>query len=333
MKKIWFQAIGVDFGSENLRVWLGDGDSILSVPSYLALDTRGHVLAIGEDARILSERNTTGIQVVRPVERGIIQDEVNAKLLLRAVIGKTRWISWIIAPSMMISVPSSATSVQRARAEALLTSLGAKEAVVIPQTLAAAIGGGIPAQDAAGSVVVQLGAGIVEAAAISLGGVIASAISEFGGKSLQDQLKRVGQEEYGVELSSETVRKLLPAIQLGIQKPASLEVIGKNIHSGAPTKVEFSAKHYEPPVIAQLEQLVLTIKKLLSKMPPAIISDVVDRGLLLSGGLAQLHGLPLLLAQRLEVPCAMMEQPDLTVIRGITTALSHLREYQEVYNS
>lgn len=332
MKKIWFQAIGIDFGSENLRVWWNDASDPVSIPGYIALDVRGSVLAVGENARVLSERNTAGVRVVQPIERGVIRDEKAALLLLRAVLGNKRRLSWLISPVMMMSVPAVATRVQRQRAENLLVSLGARETYVIPQSLAAAIGGGVPAQDAAGSVVVQLGAGVIEAAAISLGGIVASASSEFGGKSLLEQLRRLARERYAIDVSYETVRKLLPHIHLGLSQPETVPVVGKDIRSGEPTSVYLESKYYEPALIEQLEQLVVTIKKLLSQIPPAITSDVVERGLLLSGGLAQLHGLPLFLTQRLEVPCAMMERPEMTVIHGITYSLLHLTEYTSVYD-
>lgn len=331
MQKIWHKAVGVDFGSENLRVWWNDQVDVLSVPSYVALDERTNLLAIGEDARVLSERNATGIRVVHPVEQGVIQDEYTAKLLLRAVLGRVTWLSWFVAPVMMISVPAGATAVQRTRAEQLLQSLGAAQSYTIPQSLAAAMGGGVPAQDASGSVVVQLGGGIVEAAAISLGGIVATASNEFGGKSLVEQLRRVGRERYGAEISYETLRKILPQIRLGATKDVEIEVLGKDINTGDPLKVYLQSRFYEPLLLEHLEQLVITLKKLLSQVPPAITTDIVDRGILLSGGLAQLHGLPLFLTQRLEVPCAMMEDPEKSVIKGIAYALENLDEYANIY--
>ncbi len=331
MQKIWHKAIGVDFGSENLRVWWSGQKEIVSIPSYVALDDRTNLLAIGEDARALSERATTGTTVIHPIERGVIQDEDIAKLLLRAVMGKVHWLNWFVAPAMMISVPAGATVVQRERAEHLLESVGAQQSYTIPQSLAAAMGGGVPSQDSSGSVVVQLGGGIVEAAAISLGGIVATASNEFGGKALIEQLRRVGRERYGAEISYETLRKALPQIRLGSTKESEIEMLGKDINTGDPLRVYLQSRFYEPVLLEHLEQLIITLKKLLSQVPPAITTDIVDRGILLSGGLAQLHGLPLLLTQRLEVPCAMVEDPENSVIKGIAYALENLEEYSSIY--
>lgn len=332
MQKPWHKAIGVDFGSETIRVWWSGKEEVLSVPAYVALDERTRLLAIGEDARMLSERNAQGVRVIHPVERGIIQDEYTAQVLLRALLGKVNVLSWFVAPIMMIAVPASATAVQRSRAEALLQAVGARQSYTIPQSLAAALGGGVPAQDSSGSVVVQLGAGLVEAAAISLGGIVATASNEFGGTSLIEQLRRVGRERYNAEISYETLRKILPQIHLGAAKDTEIEILGKDIHSGEPSKVYFQSRVYEPVLLEHLEQLVITTKKLLSQVPPAITTDIVDRGILLSGGLAQLHGLPLLLTQRLEVPCAMMEDPERSVIKGIAHALDNIDEYASIYD-
>lgn len=331
MKKIWFQAIGIDIGTEYIRMWTPESTEFTVVPSYVAVDEKDALLTVGEDARALSERNTTGIRVIRPIERGVIQDEVAAKMLLRAVLGKARWISWLIAPVVMVSVPSQATLVQRERVERLLKELGARVVYVVPQALAAAIGGGVPAQDASGTVVVQLGAGSVEAAAISLGGIVAATSCEFGGRSLLEQLRRLSREQYGVDISHETARKLVPLLRFGETKNSSLEVVGKDIRSGEPVRFNLESKQYEPAVLEQLHQIIETIRQLLSQVPPAITTDIVDRGMLFSGGLAQLHGLQLLFSQRLEVPCLVMEDPEMTVIKGLQFALLHLDEYLAAY--
>lgn len=332
MQKIWHKAIGVDFGSENLRVWWSDRKEGVTIPSYVALDERTNLLAIGEDARALSERNAQGMRVIHPVERGVIQDEYTAKLLLRAVMGQVGFFNWLVAPNMMMSVPAGATAVQRSRAEDLLRSVGARVAYTIPQSLAAAIGGGVPAQDSSGSVVVQLGGGIVEAAAISLGGIVATASNEFGGRSLIDQLRRIARERYGAEISYETLHKILPKIQLGSPKESELEILGKDSSTGEPRKIFLQSRVYEPILLEHLEQIVITLKKLLSQVPPAITTDIVDRGMLLAGGLAQLNGLPLFLSQRLEVPCAVMEDPENAVIKGIAYSLENLDEYANIYD-
>ncbi len=330
MKKIWFQTVGIDFGSENLRICWDGANQIEKMPSYVAIDAGNKVLAVGEDARALAMRAREGVKIVKPISRGIIQDEAIALILARSLLGSARWRSWLFAPIMMMAVPSNATKTQRERAVHFMKTLGARKAIVLPHALAAAIGAGVPSQDSAGSVIVQMGAGTIEAAAISLGGVVSATNCEFAGTSLLLLLKKIILEKFKLDTSLEHLQTVLPQIKLDSTKH-TITVIGKNITTGEPASINLSANDYHDQILQHLNQVVLTIRNLFTQLPPAVITDVLDRGILLSGGLAQLQDLPLYLAHALEVPCSVVEQPETTVIRGINIALQKIEEFSSVY--
>lgn len=328
-----FPTVAIDMGSSNARIWVSGAPEPASIQGVVALDASGAPVAIGKSAAELMERRAKDIRIVVPVELGVIQDEVNARLLVRAAIATQKeFLRWKFPPIMMMTIPVDANQVQQERAHQFLTGLGAREAYLIAQPLAATIGAGVPIAETAGSVIVQMGSGRVEVAALTLGGITASASSEFGGRSLIEQLRMSMREQYHLEVSLREAEKLLETIVLRSDVEQRIKVTGKELSTGAPKIITIDGSTLVADLEQVIERYVLLITDVLSQVPPAVTGDIVDRGILLSGGLAQLRGLSEFLGDRLQLPVSVVEEPALAAIKGVQIALRHIDAFRELFN-
>lgn len=327
-----FPAIAIDLGSSMVRTWVSGAPEPEALESVVALDPSGRVVALGKPAQDLLERTARDVQVVTPIELGVIQDEAAARLLVQEVISRQRaFLRWKLPPLMMMTIPVEANQVQQERAQRFLNALGARESYLIAQPLAATIGAGVPIVDTSGSVVVQMGSGRVEVAALTLGGITTSASSEFGGRSLVEQLRMGLREQYHLEVSQSGAEQLLHTLALRSDVEQRVRVSGKSVIGGKPSTVTLDGSTLIDGLQQVADRYVALILEVLSRVPPAVTGDIVDRGILLSGGLAQLRGLSEYLSNKLQLPCSIVEDPELAAIRGVRIALEHIDEFKEMF--
>ncbi len=327
-----FPAIAIDLGSSEVRVWVSGAQEPVSIASVVALDTRGNLVALGKQAQDLMERTARDLQIITPVELGVVRDESAAKMLVQAAIAQqSELLRWKFPPVMMMTIPVQANRVQQERAQQFLLSLGAREAYLIAQPLAATIGAGVPIADTAGSVVVQLGSGRVEVAALTLGGITNSASCEFGGRSLLEQLRMSLREQYHLEISLSGAETLLHSLVLRTDVEQRVRVTGKDVSGGAPKIITIDGSTLIEGLQQVADRYVSLVIEVLSQVPPAVTGDIVDRGILLSGGLAQLPGLSEYLGNKLQLPCSVVEEPAVAAIKGAHLALSHIGEFKELF--
>jgi rod shape-determining protein MreB len=212
----------------------------------------------------------------------------------------------------------------------LFYDLGAREVFTIAQPLAASIGAGVPIADASGSFILQLGSDIVEAGVTALGSLVHFEQSDKGGRHLVEQIMLLLQQEVGIAVSAEEAERILHKVAtVHTESKRQLLVTGKDAKQGNPMELQITSSALYDTVAAQLEEYQAVLQRLLSKIRPELTIDVIDKGLLLSGGLSQLHGLDRHLLQTLGMPVSVVEEPEQSVITGIHTALSHLDEYTE----
>lgn len=325
--------IGIDLGTSRTRIWLVGKGLVIDQPTAIAVDRQsGKVLAVGDAAAEMRGRVHTSVIVHQPVQQAKLYDAHTARALLQYWLQKILGLGYVMSPTIMISVPASSTQAARAALTQLCYDLGAREVYTIAQPLAAAIGSGVPIADASGTLLFQLGAGVAEAALISLGSLIAQTSSRQGGYYLDEQIQLRLQQEQSLLISQEQISELKQLLlRFGNAPEVNRLVVGQDSLSHAPKELEISSHTLRPLTTEVAQHLSQLVKTVLTTVPPELTTDVLDKGMLLAGGLAQLSGLEQYLTQELGIPVALVEEPDLAVIRGIGTALEHLDEFRQSF--
>jgi rod shape-determining protein MreB len=326
-----FPKIGVDFGSSRIRVCTMDQEVAIDQPSCLAVNTKTkEVLAVGTEALNLQGRIQGLAEVFWPVRQGVVHDPSLALAFLKIVLQPVLRSSFLYTPIIMVSVPASSSQVDRENMTKLFYDLGAREVYTIAQPLAASIGAGVPIADSSGSFLLQMGGEIVEAGVTSLGSLVNHQSSEKGGKYLINQIILELQQTVGLEIGFSEAEKLLHTVASVIPETnRQILITGKETKQGNPMELKITAKMLHNVIQPQVEGYRTLLQRLLAKIQPELTIDVIDKGLLLSGGLSELHGLDRYLLQSLGMPVSVVDEPQFTCIRGIQTALNHLDEYTE----
>ena len=326
-----FPKIGVDFGSSRIRACTLDTQVVVDQPSCLAVNTKTkEVLAVGTEALSLQGRIQGVAEVYWPVKQGVIHDPSLALAFLKIVLQPVLRSSFLYTPIIMVSVPAGSTQVERENMTKLFYDLGAREVYTIAQPLAASIGAGVPIADSSGSFLLQLGGEIVEAGVTSLGSLVNHQSNERGGKYLINQIILELQQTVGLEVGFSEAEKLLHTVASVVPEANRQTLItGKETKQGNPMELKITAKMLMNVIHPQVEGYRTLLQRLLAKIQPELTIDVIDKGLLLSGGLSQLHGLDRYLLQSLGMPVSVVDEPQHAVIGGIQTALHHLDEYTE----
>lgn len=326
-----FPKIGVDFGSSRVRVCTLENGVILDTPSCLAVHQKTkEVMAIGKEALDLQGRVEGVVTVFWPIQNGVVYDPQLALAFLKILLQPILRSNFLSTPTFMVSVPAAATQVERDSMSKLFYDLGARDVYTIAQPLAASIGAGVPVADASGSFLLQMGSDVVEAGVTALGSLVHFEHSEKGGRTLTAQIRLLLQQEVGIEVSSDQAESLLKQVAtVHKESKRQLLVTGKDTKHGNPKEIKVTSSALYDTVVMQLESYQSLLQRLLAKIRPELTIDVIDKGLLLSGGLSQLHGLDRYFLQNLGMPVALVDEPELSVIHGIHTALAHLDEYTE----
>lgn len=322
--------IGIDLGSSRTRIFC-NGEVLIDEPTCLAVDKRsGKVVAVGREALEMRGRVAGEIVVHRPVRQGKLYDLEVAKALLRIWLDKAFGRGYFFSPIIMVSVPATGTPATRDSIIELIYSLGAREVYSIAQPLAAAIGAGVPIADASGSFIFQLGSGLVEVALISLGSIVVHESSPAAGESIDKTIAQIIEKKFDLKISLAAAEKLKKGIgSVNDQVDQKTLLAGQDIVTIAPKEVEVSSTVINDPLLSAAVKYEQLIAQLLSKIPPELTTDVIEKGMLLSGGLAQLKGLDQFFIQKLGIPVSVVEESDLSVIKGIGTALEHLNLFKE----
>ncbi len=323
--------IGIDLGSERIRIWTDRSGFAVDEPAVLAVDTKTRrVLAVGAEAAQMEGRVNPAIVIHYPIRNGVIYDLDTAQALLKLLLQRVLKSTNLLSPVIMASVPAKSTESSLNAVTKLMYSLGAKEVYTISQPLAASIGSGVPIADASGSFVLHMGAGLVEGAVISLGSMVSSRSTEAAGGYLTSRIQHRLNHDLSLSVSSSNAEKVkektLSAYSTSERKQL---VAGKDTLTGSPKEIAVTAQDLLPELNNNLEKYELLLRKLLSDIPPELTVDVIDKGLLLSGGLAQIDGLSQYFVERMGIPVSVVDNPDRVVIEGISTALEHLELFKE----
>lgn len=324
--------VGIDLGTSRTRMWSDKHGIVINEATCLAIDDRTQkIIAVGDEAAQMKGRASQHINVLFPVKNGQLQDPVSANALLKIFLHRVLKTSAFFRPVMMISVPANSTEGVRQAMVELLHRIGAREVFTISQPLAAAIGAGVPIADASGSFIFHLGSGVAEGALISLGSLVASESTHYAGEYVDQRLQHSLKKSVGLTISHATAQKIKHQVASLLQQPAGVELLvtGKDALTGSPKELAVTPEAVLEPMTAIAERYAQLLQKLLSRIPPELTVDVIDKGMLLTGGLAQLSGLDQFLVKRLGVSVAVVDEPELAVIKGMATALENLELFKE----
>lgn len=323
--------IGLDLGTQTTRIWTDQAGLALSEPSCIAVDQRTRkVVAVGREAQTMEGRVADTIAVIHPIKDGVIYDAAMAKAMIKLFLHTVLKTPYFFRPIMMVSVPAQATQAQRQTVTKLMYGVGASEVYTMAQPLAAAIGAGVPIADASGTFMLHLGHGLVDAAVISLGSVVAKTSSDQGGAVIIDHLQQCIRDQVGLSISQAVAESLLHKVaSLTDNGVRQMLVAGQDHVSNSPKEVTVTAQLLQGPLQAALTNYISLLKELLSAVPPELTVDVINKGMLLSGGLAQLHGLEAVLVAELGVAVTVVDQPDSLVVNGLGVGLENIELFKE----
>lgn len=319
--------MAVDLGTANTKVHIKGGGIVLMEPSVVAIDKQnGKILAVGSDAKKMIGRTPGNIVAVRPLKDGVIADFDVTESMLRYFIQKVHRRRFAVRPRVVVCIPSGVTEVEkRAVFEATLQA-GARAAYLIEEPMAAAIGAGLPIQEPTGNLVVDIGGGTTEVAVISLGGIVTSESLRVGGDEFDEAIVRHVKQEYNVMTGERTAEEI--KIEIGSAYPLSdeidAEVRGRDLLTGMPKNIILSSEEVRMAIEEPLAQIVSTIKGTLEKTPPELSADIMDRGIILTGGGSQLKGLDERLRQETGIPVHLTEEPLTCVVVGSGKALEEI---------
>jgi len=322
--------LGLDCGAHRTRLVTPERGIVLDEPSVLAIDIRTNkVLSTGAEAEKMTGRVGDGIGIHWPVAVGEVVDEAFARALLQMFFRQAS-LRWLFpSPSMMVTTAVNISPAARQSWIDILYALGAGTVNTIAEPLAASIGAGVPIADASGSFLVQLGYDRTEAVVVSLGSIVESVSLSLGGNTLLRWLELELETEKHFSISRERMGHILHhVVSLDPDAQHTLLVTGKDASTKRPREVEITSALLRKPVLKFAQRVEGAITELLSSIRPELTTDVIDKGFLLSGGLAQLSGLDTWLTERLGVPVSVVEQPAQAAIRGVQTTLENLDEFE-----
>ena len=318
--------IGIDLGTVNVVIYVSGRGIVLEEPSVVAVSVEENkIVAVGEEARAMFGRTPETIQVMRPLRDGVIADYMVTEAMLRYFIAKVCGRFRLFKPQVMISVPVGVTSVEsRAVREAALQA-GGKEAYLIPEPLAAAIGVGLPIGTPTGNMVVDIGGGTTESAVISMNGIVASSSVRVGGTEMDEAIVSYIRKKYNLMIGEPTAEEVKFRIgsALPLEEEMTMEVQGRDHVTGLPRTVEIKSGEVTEAIAEPLAAIVGVVKGVLEKTPPELASDIIDRGMVLVGGGALLRNVDRLLTQETGVPCYVADNPMSCVAIGAGKALEN----------
>lgn len=311
--------IGVDLGTATVLVYIEGKGIVIREPSVVALDkTTKKLLAIGEQAREMLGRTPSNIIAVRPLKDGVIADYDATEQMLKHFISQVCGKFSLRKPVVVISVPAEITSVEeRAVIEAAL-SAGAKRAVLIEEPKAAAIGAGLPIDEASGNMVVDIGGGTTDIAVISLGGMVVSESLRIGGNKMDEAIVRYIRRNYNLMIGERTAEEIKIKIGSVIppKEPLTMTIKGRDLIDGLPKVVTINDAEIREPLAEPVMNIIEGIKRVLEKTPPELISDIIDKGIVLTGGGSLLRGLDELLKEVIGLKTVIADDPLCCVAIG-----------------
>lgn len=328
---MFIRKIGIDLGTANTLVFVPGKGVVVNEPSVVAISVLDNkVLAVGNEAKEMLGRTPDTIVASRPMKDGVIADYKITEAMLRYFINKVGGKIRFVRPEVMISIPAGVTSTERRAVIDAAVKAGAKAAYVVKEPVLAAIGAGIPINSPAGNMIIDIGGGTSEVAIISLGGIVAATSARVGGNKFDAAIADYIKRKYSLAIGDRTAEDI--KIQIGSAiaqvKEDYMEVRGRDLTGGLPKTIKISSNEVTEALQDELREVINSIKKVLQETPPELAADVIDKGMVLSGGGAMLRNLDQLISKTIDVPCYVADEPLFCVVKGIGIALDNLEVYK-----
>jgi len=324
--------IAIDLGTTNILVYIPKKGIVINEPSVVALQaSNNEVMAIGEEARQMIGRTPESIIAATPLKDGVIANFRVAEAMLRYYINKVSGSIRLFKPDIMVSVPAGITSTERRAVIDACNAAGAKKTYVIKQPLAAALGAGIPIASPSGNMIIDIGGGTSEVAVISLGDVVSSSSVRVGGDRFDTAIANSLRKSHNLiigEQTAEIIKKKIGCAQ-NLKKEEKMEVSGSNAITGLPESIIVSSEEIVKAIKAPMLEIINTVKDVLQKTPPELASDVMDKGIVLTGGGSMLRHIDTLLTKVTGVPCEVANDPLECVVKGSGIAIENLESFKK----
>lgn len=328
--------MAIDLGTANTLVYVKGKGIILDEPSVVAVATsngKRQVLAVGEEAKMMVGRTPGNIQAIRPLRDGVIADFDVAEEMIKHFIHKIHRRHTFARPQIIICVPSGSTAVERRAIQESAESAGARRVFLIEESMAAAIGAGLPVTEPTGSMVVDIGGGTTEVAVISLGGIVYARSVRVGGDKMDDAIIAYVRRTHNLligEASAERIKKEIGSASLKPSSEKEMKVKGRDLINGIPKEITIKTKDVAESLIEPVTTMVDAIRTALENTPPELSSDIVDKGIMLTGGGALLQDLDQVIRDATGLPVSIAEDPLSCVVLGTGYALEHMSTLKNV---
>lgn len=326
--------LAIDLGTANTLVYVKGKGIVLNEPTIVAINKKtGQLVAVGNDAKVMQGRTPTHIEVVRPLVDGVISDFEVTEEMLGYLLGKVRaTVPMLVAPRMLIAVPTGITNVEMRAARDAAKNAGARDVFLVEEPMAAAIGAKLPVGKAIGNMIIDIGGGTTDIAVISLNGIVVSKNLRTAGDHLNAAIMTYIRDQFKVyvgEKSAEDAKIALASVSVS-EDVKDMVVRGRDVMSGLPREVVITANDVRDAVAGLLDTIVESCRSVLEQTPPEVLADVMQRGIYLSGGGALIPGLATVLEQALQVSVIVVPDPLRAVVRGAGIIIENLDQYEEV---
>ena len=329
------QDLGVDLGTANTLVYVRNRGIVINEPSVIAINQKtGQILAIGEEAKKMVGRTPSYIVATRPLVNGVVADFEATEQILRYFIRKVQKskLSFLSRPRVVIGIPSEVTEVERKAVEDAAILAGAGEVYLIEEPMATAIGARLPIQEALGNMVVDIGGGTTDISVISLGGVVLEKTLKVAGDKLNQDIVQYAYDEFNLLLGERTAERVKIEVgsALPLENPLTTTMRGRDSITGLPKEIEVDDEHIREAISPSVKTIVEAVREIVEMTPPELIGDIMERGIILSGGGSLLRGLGELISQETLIPSKIVDDPLTTVARGCGIVLENSDSMKEV---
>lgn len=322
--------IGIDLGTTNILVYVPGQGIVLNEPSVVAVSDDNKVLAVGSEAKLMIGRTPDSIRAYRPMKDGVIADYRVTEAMLRYFLRKALGKYSIIKPDVMVSVPAGVTSTERRAVVEAAVKAGAKNAYVVKEPILAAIGAGVPIYEPQGHMIVDIGGGTIDAAVISLGGIVAANSVKCAGNRIDASIIDYVKKTRNLAIGEKTAEEIKIAIgsALPLEEELTMEIKGRDVLSGLPRTTEIKSNEVVKAIGREMKEMVQAIKDVFQQTPPELAADIIDGGIIMTGGTSQLRNFPELIKRRTGVKANVADQALFCVAKGTGVALEHLDVYK-----
>lgn len=322
--------LGIDLGTTSVLVYVPGAGVVLNEPSVVAVSDQNQVLAVGAEAKRMIGRTPDSIRAYRPMKDGVIADYRVTEAMLRYFMKKTLNRFNLFRPEVMVSVPAGVTSTEKRAVVEAASRAGAKNAYVVKEPILAAIGAGIPIYEPQGHMIVDIGGGTIDVAVIALGGIVAANSVKCAGNRIDAAIIDFVKKTRNLSIGEKTAEEIKITIgsALPLEEELTMEIKGRDVLSGLPRTTEIKTNEVVRAITRELREMVKAIKDVFQNTPPELAADIIDHGVIMTGGTSQLRNFPELIRRRTGVKALLADQALFCVAKGTGVALEHLDTYK-----